>query len=81
MVGDERGEMSGCSEGGVDLLRVAGTAVVDPAEVQFEAVASAATLQCQIGQVVDIGRRLRRVEEVAGWEGVAGVELAHVCSE
>ena len=66
MAGDEGGEVSGRRERGVDLARVAQTAVVDPAEVEFQTVASPAALQCQIGQVVDIRRWVRGVEEVAG---------------
>lgn len=55
MPGHERGQVGGRGEGGVDLPRVAGAAVVDPAEVQLEAVAAAAALQRQVREVVDVG--------------------------
>ena len=93
---DQTGQVSGRGEGGVDLLRVAVAAVVDPAEVQLEAVAAAAALERQVRQVVVVeggggggggGGGLRGVvvvvvvEEVAGREGVAGVEAAQVGAE
>ena len=92
----QTGQVSGRGEGGVDLPRVAVAAVVDPAEVQLEAVAAAAALERQVRQVVVVevgggggGGGFRGVvvvvvvvvEEVAGREGVAGVEAAQVGAE
>lgn len=69
MGGDEAGQVRRRGEGGVDLGRVAGGAVVGPGEVELEAVGAAAALEGQVGQVVDLvagGRRRVRVEEVVG---------------
>ncbi len=84
MPGDQSGQVRRRGEGGVDLPRVARRAVVGPAEVELEAVAAAAALEGQIGEVVDVGRGLLfggGVEEVVGGEGVAGVEAAEVGAE
>ncbi len=88
MLGDQSGQVRRRCEGGVDLPRVARRAVVGPAEVQLEAVAAAAALEGQIGQVMDVaggllfgGRGGGAVEEVVGGEGVAGVEAAEVGAE
>lgn len=70
MAGDEAGEVRGCGEGGVDVVLEAGGAVVDPAEVEFEAVAAAAALEGEVREVVGVAGGGGGVEEVGGGEGV-----------
>ena len=67
--GDEGGGVGGGGEGGVDVRGEARFAVVEPGEGEFETVGSAAALEGQIGEVVNLGIRVRGfvvVEEVAG---------------
>lgn len=88
-MGDERGKVGSCGEGALDLRGVAGFAVIDPAEGELEAIAAAAALQREVGEVIDVcgergrrrGRRGGGMEKIRGRESVSGVELAEIGAE